>query len=69
MIELSIKLILYESTLNNSSILFIDEGLSVLDKDNVNKTQDINGAPGDIAKQSITFTVNGATTVATTGTF
>mgnify|MGYP003332348974 FL=1 len=35
----------------------------------VNKTQDINGAVGDIAKQSITFTVNGATTVATTGTF
>lgn len=35
----------------------------------VNKTQDINGATGDIAKQSITFTVNGATTVATTGTF
>ena len=35
----------------------------------VNKTQDINGAVGDIAKQSITFTVNGATTVATSGTF
>ena len=35
----------------------------------VNKTQDINGAVGDVAKQSITFTVNGATTVATTGTF
>ena len=35
----------------------------------VNKTQDINGATGDIAKQSITFTVNGATTVATSGTF
>ena len=35
----------------------------------VNKTQDINGAPGDIAKQSITFTVNTATTVATSGTF
>lgn len=35
----------------------------------VNKTQDINGGTGDIAKQSITFTVNGATTIATTGTF
>lgn len=35
----------------------------------VNKTQDINGATGDIAKQSITFTVNSATTIATTGTF
>lgn len=35
----------------------------------VNKTQDINGATGDIAKQSITFTVNGATTIATSGTF
>ena len=35
----------------------------------VNKTQDINGATGDIAKQSITFTVNGATTVASSGTF
>ena len=35
----------------------------------VNKTQDINGGVGDIAKQSITFTVNGATTIASTGTF
>ena len=35
----------------------------------VNKTQDINGAVGDIAKQSITFTVNGTTTVSSTGTF
>ena len=35
----------------------------------VNKTQDVNGATGDIAKQSITFTVNSATTIATTGTF
>ena len=35
----------------------------------VNKTTDINGATGDIATQDITFTVNGATTVATTGTF
>jgi hypothetical protein len=35
----------------------------------VNKTQDVNGATGDIAKQSITFTVNGATTIANTGTF
>jgi len=35
----------------------------------VNKTQDINGGTGDIAKQSITFTVNGATTIATSGTF
>lgn len=35
----------------------------------VNKTQDINGATGDIAKQSIQFTCNGATTIATSGTF
>lgn len=35
----------------------------------VNKTQDINGAVGDIAKQSITFTVNSGTIVATSGTF
>ena len=35
----------------------------------VNKTTDINGATGDMATQDITFTVNGATTVATTGTF
>ena len=35
----------------------------------VNKTTDINGATGDMATQDITFTINGATTVATTGTF
>ena len=35
----------------------------------VNKTTDINGATGDIATQDITFTINGATTVATSGTF
>lgn len=35
----------------------------------VNKTTDINGAVGDMSTQDITFTINGATTVATTGTF
>ena len=35
----------------------------------VNKTTDINGATGDLSTQDITFTVNGATTVATSGTF
>jgi hypothetical protein len=35
----------------------------------VNKTTDINGATGDIATQDITFTINGATVVTTTGTF
>ena len=35
----------------------------------VNKTQDINGKVSELGVQSITFTVNGATTVATTGTF
>ena len=35
----------------------------------VNKTTDINGAVGDLSTQDITFTINGATTVATTGTF
>ena len=35
----------------------------------INKTTDINGATGDLSTQDITFTVNGATTVATTGTF
>lgn len=35
----------------------------------VNKTTDINGATGDMATQDITFTINGATTVATSGTF
>ena len=35
----------------------------------VNKTTDINGAVGDISTQDITFTVNSAVTVATTGSF
>lgn len=35
----------------------------------VNKTTDINGATADLATQDITFTINGATTVATTGSF
>jgi hypothetical protein len=35
----------------------------------VNKTTDINGAVGDMSTQDITFTINGATTVSTTGTF
>ena len=35
----------------------------------VNKTTDINGAVGELATQDITFTINGATTVATSGTF
>lgn len=35
----------------------------------VNNTQDINGAVGDLAMQSITFNVSGAITVATSGTF
>lgn len=35
----------------------------------VNKTTDINGATGELSTQDITFTINGATTVATTGTF
>ena len=35
----------------------------------VNKTTDLNGAVGDIATQDITFTVNSAVTVASTGTF
>jgi len=35
----------------------------------VNKTTDINGATGDISTQDITFTINGAVTVATSGTF
>lgn len=35
----------------------------------VNKTTDVNGAVGDIATQSITFTVSGVITVATTGTW
>ena len=35
----------------------------------VNKTTDINGAVGDISTQDITFTVNSAVTVASTGSF
>lgn len=35
----------------------------------VNGTTDINGAPGDIGTQSVTWNVQGATSVATTGTF
>lgn len=35
----------------------------------VNKTTDINGAVGELSTQDITFTINGATTVSTTGTF
>ena len=35
----------------------------------INKTTDLNGAVGDIATQDITFTVNSAVTVASTGTF
>lgn len=35
----------------------------------VNNTTDINGAVGDMGTQSVTWNVQGATTVATTGTF
>jgi hypothetical protein len=35
----------------------------------VNKTTDINGKVGELATQSITFTVNGATVITNTGTF
>ena len=35
----------------------------------VNGTTDINGAVGDIGTQSVTWNVQGATSVATTGTF
>lgn len=35
----------------------------------VNNTTDINGAVGDLGTQSVTWTVQGATTVATSGTF
>ena len=35
----------------------------------VNNTTDINGAVGDIGTQSVTWTVQGATSVSTTGTF
>jgi Flp pilus assembly protein TadG len=35
----------------------------------VNNTTDINGAVGDLGTQDVTWTINGAITVATTGTF
>jgi hypothetical protein len=35
----------------------------------VNNTTDINGGVGDLGMQDVTWTVNGAVTVATTGTF
>ena len=35
----------------------------------INNTTDVNGAVGDVGKQTITFTVSGAITVATSGTF
>ena len=35
----------------------------------VNNTPDVNGAVGDLGKQDVTWTVNGAVSVATTGTF
>lgn len=35
----------------------------------INGTTDINGATGDLGMQSVTWNVNGAVTVATTGTF
>ena len=35
----------------------------------VNNTTDINGAVGDIGSQDVTWTINGAVAVATTGTF
>ena len=35
----------------------------------VNNTTDINGAVGDVGMQSVTWNVQGATTVATTGSF
>ena len=35
----------------------------------VNNTTDINGAVGDIGMQDVTWTINGAIAVATTGTF
>ena len=35
----------------------------------VNNTTDVNGAVGDVGTQSVTWTVQGATSVATTGTF
>jgi hypothetical protein len=35
----------------------------------VNNTTDINGAVGDLGTQDVTWTINGAVAVATTGTF
>jgi hypothetical protein len=35
----------------------------------VNNTTDINGGVGDLGTQDVTWTINGAVTVATTGTF
>ena len=35
----------------------------------VNNTTDINGAVGDLGVQDVTWTINGAVAVATTGTF
>jgi hypothetical protein len=35
----------------------------------VNNTTDINGAVGDLGTQDVTWTINGAIAVATTGTF
>lgn len=35
----------------------------------INNTTDINGAVGDLGTQSVTWTVNGAVTVASTGSF
>ena len=35
----------------------------------INNTTDVNGAVGDLGKQDVTWTVNGAVSVATTGTF
>lgn len=35
----------------------------------INNTPDINGAVGDLGTQDVTWTVNGAVAVATTGTF
>lgn len=35
----------------------------------INNTTDVNGAVGDLGTQDVTWTVNGAVTVATSGTF
>jgi hypothetical protein len=35
----------------------------------INNTTDINGAVGDLGMQDVTFTVNGAITIATSGSF